>query len=418
MSSNKDNDKDKAIPLILAALALALTAIDAIKSIIISLGSGEWRNIAGRVIILIFIALVAYIYRDLITGGWDIFKKRGDMARDRVEKSKDSIDIREAVIFSLSWSREIYRNIPPDRKRYVKTSFILIGLALGISVILMDSISLLPILVIMTLLLAGVNLLIWVVGSERNETERISIELEAARKMQLSLMPKKAPEVQGFDIAGCCIPALNVGGDLFDYVWTGGENRVLCISVVDVSGKGMDAALTAVYTSGAIVSETRHPGDITTFIGNLNSAIFSRGIRTRFVSMLMANLDVAGKSLRYVNAGQSRPMLLRDGEIHVLKNPGPRYPLGVLPAPDYMAGDLKFHNGDCLLLYTDGVTEAMNEKTEMYGETRLKSLFLRLAAQHSHSEVLVRELKDEILAFSGTEYQHDDLTIVVVRVVA
>jgi serine phosphatase RsbU (regulator of sigma subunit) len=100
-------------------------------------------------------------------------------------------------------------------------------------------------------------------------------------------MPTQDPTVQGFDISGCCIPAQDVGGDLFDYLWPDKNGRTLCITVVDVSGKGMDAALTAVYTSGALVSESQHEEDIVVIA--INTAIYSCQ-NQRFISIFMAAL--------------------------------------------------------------------------------------------------------------------------------
>jgi sigma-B regulation protein RsbU (phosphoserine phosphatase) len=288
---------------------------------------------------------------------------------------------------------------------------------MGVVMVQLDNYSLMTILVSAALILAGVNLLIWVVGSEREEKDRIKIELETARKMQMSLMPTQDPEVQGYDISGCCIPAQDVGGDLFDFIWSGKERDRLCITVVDVSGKGMDAALTAVYTSGALISETQHEDDVVTVARNLNSAIYSRQNRTLFVSIFMAWLDVTSGEIQYVNAGQTRPMLLRNRKVSVLKGPGARFPLGVMESPTYQASDIQLKPGDNLLFYTDGVTEAMDTNDEMFGEKRLKTLFLDLTKKNTCAADMVKAIKQEIINFSGSERQHDDLTIVVVRVV-
>jgi sigma-B regulation protein RsbU (phosphoserine phosphatase) len=272
------------------------------------------------------------------------------------------------------------------------------------------------ILVAAALILAGVNLLIWVVGSEREEKDRIQIELETARKMQMSLMPTQDPVVQGYDISGCCVPAHDVGGDLFDFIWSGKDRDKLCITVVDVSGKGMDAALTAVYTSGALISEAQHEDDVVAITRNLNSAIYSRKNRSLFVSIFMAWLDVTSRTIQYVNAGQTRPMLLRNRKVSVLKGPGARFPLGVIKSPTYQASDIRLKPGDNLLLYTDGATEAMNSEEEMFGEKRLGATFLDLTRKNICAADMVEAIKQEIIDFSGLERQHDDLTIVVVRV--
>lgn len=407
--------KDKPILIIIIGIILALVVFDAISGIVFAILDADWQAIYGNVISLFIVGFVVFIYRDIFEGGLDIFKKRRETAKARVEKSEGDIDLREAAIFSLSWSREIYQSIPEDRKRFIKASFILIGIALVLMIFQMESFNLFPVILIAAILLAGVNLIIWVVGSEREEKDRIRIELETARKMQLSLMPKQDPTVTGFDISGCCIPAHDVGGDLFDFVWSGKDEKKLCITIVDVSGKGMDAALTAVYTSGAIVSEAQHEEDVVTVIQNLNTAIFSRQNRSRFVSMLMAALDVNNKSIQYVNAGQSRPMLLRGQDVSVLHSTGPRFPLGVRKAPGYQSSSLQLRPGDSILLYTDGVTEAMNEHQEMYGEARLKEIFLELSRRHDRAAEMVEGLREAIMQYAGPEQQHDDLTIVVIR---
>jgi serine phosphatase RsbU (regulator of sigma subunit) len=177
----------------------------------------------------------------------------------------------------------------------------------------------------------------------------------------------------------------------------------------------MDAAMTAVYTSGALVSETQHEADVVTIIRNLNTAVYSRQNRSRFVSILMVALDVPSRTIRCANAGQSRPLLARENQVSVLKTPGARFPLGVMESPIYQAVDIRLKPGDSLLLYTDGVTEAMNDKEEMFGEERLKTVFKKLAREHPGAAEMVNALKDEIMNYSGAAQQHDDLTIVIIK---
>ena len=402
---------------VIGIILVVVVAFNFIKGIFVAVRAQNWPDLYGKLATLAVLVVVGYFYRAALKEGWSALKKRRELAREQFEKSGGDIDIKEAAIFSLAWSKEIYRNIPPDRKRLVKSSFILMGIGMGIMMIQLDSYSLLTILVVSALILAGVNLLIWVVGSEREEKDRMQIEMETARKMQLSLMPRQDPAVQGFDISGCCIPAKDVGGDLFDFVWSGKDRDKLCITVVDVSGKGMDAALTAVYTSGALIAEAMHEDDVVTVTQNLNSAIYSRNNRSRFVSMLVAALDVPARKIQYVNAGQSRPFLLRNSEISVLKNRGARFPLGVIETPAYKADDIELKPGDHLLLFTDGATEAMSETEEMFGEERLKTLFVESVTKCSRAADVVGVLRQEIMSFSGPDRQHDDLTIVVIKVI-
>jgi serine phosphatase RsbU (regulator of sigma subunit) len=394
-------------------IILIIVAFDFILKTVLYIVQGNWSSLSGKLITLALSVIIAYIYRAPLKQWWETLKKRGETARQEFEKSGGNAGIKDAAIFSLIWSREIYQNIPADRKRLVKSSFMLIGIAVGILILQFND--LFSLIVGPLLILAGVNLLIWGVGREREEQDRIRFELETARKMQISLMPTQDPTVQGFDISGCCIPAQDVGGDLFDYLWSDKNGHTLCISVVDVSGKGMDAALTAVYTSGALVSETLHEEDVVKVVGNLNTAIYSRQNRSRFVSILMAALDVSSRRVRCVNAGQSRPLLLRGNRVSELQTPGARFPLGVMESPIYQASDIQLIPGDSLLLFTDGVTEAMNNSEEMFGDERLKSLFQSLALKHPRSVDMVNALKEEIVNFAGTARQHDDLTIVVIK---
>jgi serine phosphatase RsbU (regulator of sigma subunit) len=398
-------------------ILVVVVLLNFVQGIFIAIRQQNWNSLFSKLTTLVILGILGLVMWDNIKQGWDSLLKRREATREQFVKSKGNINIKDAAVFSLTWSREIYRGIPEDRKPLVKTSFILIGIAVGIVMLHLGNYSFLIVLLIAGLILAGVNLLIWVVGSEREEKDRIAIELEAARKMQLSLMPTQDPEVTGFDISGCCIPARDVGGDLFDFVWTGKDHKKLCILVVDVSGKGMDAALTAVYTSGALVSEAQHEEDIVTVMDNLNSAIYSRQNRSRFVSLLMAALDVSSRRMEYVNAGQTKPLLMHNKQVEILKGEGARFPLGVMQSPRYRQKAVQLQAGDTLLLYTDGVTEAMNENQEMYGENRLTNLFVELVGNNLSAKDMVNTIKEDVLKFSEPNHQHDDLTIVVVRTI-
>lgn len=416
-----DSEKKKLTVLqIVGIVFLGVIVLNFFQGIVISIIKRDWDSLFRSISTLLVLGAIGYVLWDRVMGGWSGLMKHKDAAKEQFEKRKGDINIhniKDAAIFSLAWSREIYKSIPHDRKPLVKTSFILIGIAGGIVMLHLGKYGFLTLLVIAGLILAGMNLLIWVVGSERQEKDRIAIELETARKMQLSLMPTHDPEVRGFDISGCCIPAHDVGGDLFDFVWVGKGHKRLCIPIVDVSGKGMDAALTAVYTSGALVFAAQHEEDVVTVMNNLNSAIYSRQQRSRFVSLLMVALDISSRKIEYVNAGQSKPILFRENRVEVLKGSGARFPLGVMESPRYRQEALQLQRGDLLLLYTDGVTEAMNAQEDMFGEDRLKNLFHNLARQDLSAVGLVTGIKDEIVSFSGPDYQRDDLTIVVVKAI-
>ena len=391
----------------IAFVILLIYVLNLAEGIYIVIKTGQWNSLVEKLLSLVIFGFIAY-------RSWESIRHGRESYRQRFEKQKENVGLKDAAMFSLTWSKEIYKRIPQDRKPLVQNAFVLIAIAMGIAYLQFGS--LLTILLIATLVLAGVNLLIWAVASEREERNRIQIEMESARNMQMSLMPEQDPEVRGFDISGCCIPAFEVGGDLFDYAWFQKQKQKLGITVVDVSGKGMDAAFTAVYTSGAFISEIQHQNDVVTVLENINSALYSRPDRNRFVTAFMLALEVDTRRLDFVNAGQTRPLLLRDGHIKVLKNPGDRYPLGVMASPRYESASLQLQSGDILLLYTDGVNEAMNSDLEMYGNQRLEDHLKLLGKQRPSSTDMIMAIKDRILEFSTPAQQHDDITIVCIQV--
>jgi len=384
----------------------ASNLIDSVRG---ALRSGNGLVILGPLLTLLIVVLIAYRSRGKV-------QQIREEYRRRFEENKDHAGIRDAAIFSLSWSREIYRDIPEDRKGLVRQAFILIGLGMAIVLFQTGISGIIPVLLIATVVLAGVNLLVWVVATESEEKSRLKIELETARQMQFSLMPPGDPSIPGFDISGVCIPAHDVGGDNFDYVWLGEGQRKFAVALMDVSGKGMDAALTAVYTSGAFGSEVQHQSSVSCMFRNLNSAIRYRQNRKKFVSFLMISLDVASLETEYINAGQCRPLLLRKERITQLDSTDPRFPLGVMDAVEYESHSFRLQPGDKLLLYTDGVPDAMDCEQNEFGEKRLSSAFLRAEQQNGSARDVIDGIQKEILVFSAPAEQYDDLTIVVIHV--
>jgi len=249
---------------------------------------------------------------------------------------------------------------------------------------------------------------------QKEEKQRALDELLAARDMQMGLMPKEDPIVPGFDISGICVPANDVGGDFFDYVWLDGKRRKLGIAVADVSGKAMKAAITAVMTSGMIYREAGGNESPKTILRNMNRPLYTKLDSRMFTALSFAVIDTRKKELRFSNAGQSYPLLKRGKEVRLLEVKGARLPLGVKEDVTYGEMAVKLKKGDTLIFYTDGIPEAKDEKDEFYGFERFKSLMENLG------DLLAKEMRDRILSevklFTGNAPQHDDMTVVVVRV--
>ncbi len=249
----------------------------------------------------------------------------------------------------------------------------------------------------------------------RLEKARIVNELKAAHDMQMGLMPTSAPHVAGFDIAGLCQPAEAVGGDFFDYFWLDAQKSKFGVVLVDVSDKAMKGAMTAVLTSGVMSAEIVHGHAPAALIQNLNRVMYSKTPANAFIALLFSTIDLSSKTLCFANAGLTRPLLRRGEEIIYLKAEGLHFPLGILQEVQYEEMSLPLQSGDLLVFYTDGLPEAMNENEELFDFARLERT-LRALPRHMPAAQVVHELLQEVQRFTGNAQQHDDLTIVVMRV--
>jgi serine phosphatase RsbU (regulator of sigma subunit) len=342
-------------------------------------------------------------------------RERKAIARQKIETEPYNIPIWDAFLFSLLWSDEILRDIPKDRNRFVVISYTLIAIAVVASFLQLGS-GLMPLVVAGALVMAAVNLLIWVVSLERGERETLQTELRLARDVQISLMPKTHPSLQGFEISGISVPAREVGGDLFEYSAVGNDNSRFGIAVSDVSGKGLQAALAAVFTSGAFATEVRRSSSPAEILASMNWAVFSHSRRGQFVAFLLAVLDVPGKTMTFANAGQTKPLLVSSGRAEWLDAVGIHFPLGMQAESGFDERTISLAQGDILFLLTDGFTDAMNNLQEGFGQERIEQFVVRPDLAHRSAREIVEDLTSEVQKHAGAMPQHDDMTLVVVKV--
>lgn len=251
---------------------------------------------------------------------------------------------------------------------------------------------------------------------DRGEHDRLEQELKSAHEMQMGLMPKSDPQVEGFDISGICVPANEVGGDFFDYVWLDQKKKRLGIALADVSGKAMKAAITAVMTSGMIYREAGNNESPKTILRKINRPMYAKLDSGMFTALSLAVIETTKNLLRFSNAGQAYPMLKRGKEVIPLEVKGARLPLGVKEDVAYNEMTVRLRKGDTVVFYTDGIPEAMNHEKEFYGFDRLKQLLAGvdgLSAKETRERILA-----EVKAFTGSAPQHDDMTVVVVRAIS
>ena len=264
------------------------------------------------------------------------------------------------------------------------------------------------------LLVAGPILLMGLFKLVYVEKQQAEIELKTAHDLQMSLMPAQDPSIPGFEISGACIPAHEVGGDFFDYLWLDTARKKLGIVIADVSGKAMKAAITAVMTSGMIYQETSTNGSPKNILRRINRPMYLKLDSRMFTALSFASIDTKKKELRFSNAGQTYPILKRGTRVLPLEVKGARLPLGVKEDVPYGELVVKLKKGDTVIFYTDGIPEAKNEEDEFYGFERFKAL------AGTSDGLSATELRDRILndvkSFTAASPQYDDMTVVVVKV--
>ena len=244
--------------------------------------------------------------------------------------------------------------------------------------------------------------------------KQLEQQLELARKVQQDLLPR-SPSQGNLDVAAVCDPAWQVGGDFYD-VFPAGRDSVSII-LGDVSGKGLPAALLMgmLYGAARSAGTLTEVDDLREATRRLNELIHARTSVERFVTMFWCKYDARERLVRYVNAGHLPPIVVhREGNerrLERLEKGGPV--LGVIPAAEYEQGEVEFHPGDLLVLYSDGVAEAANDRDEEFGDERLEEILRRTKAETA------TDIRDEILAnvrrFRGGQPLADDLTLMVVR---
>lgn len=242
------------------------------------------------------------------------------------------------------------------------------------------------------------------------EKERIEDQMRIAREVQLRLLPDNPPRIPGYSIAGFCIPAFEIGGDYFDYVLL--DDGTLGIVIADVSGDGIPGALLMTSFRALFLPHAKaqtHPAHL---MRRVNALLPEFARKRDFVTSVYAILDPRRHTLLYSNAGHNPPLVLHTtGEIALLDRGGPS--LNLFADQAFEAGEVTLGQGDIIVAYTDGVTEAFSPDREEFGLTRLKQILAGLS--RGTADEIARSIIRSIQDFSGTETFSDDFTIVVVK---
>lgn len=239
---------------------------------------------------------------------------------------------------------------------------------------------------------------------------RLADELSQAAEIQRQFLPAVAPQISGLDLAGFNVSCRTVGGDYYDYVPLS-QGRA-AVMVGDVCGKGMPAALLMMGLQARVrvLAEILESPD--ELVDRLNRILTAAGLNDRFITFFYAIFDPVTRQLDYCNAGHNPPLLIQaDGKTEWLKGGGPV--LGLLPGIEFEKKTVNLQEGDTVLLYSDGVTEANNPAGEEFGEERLRESLLSLRSESAES--ILQGLIQAVQTWMSGIPPADDLTLVVVK---
>jgi serine phosphatase RsbU (regulator of sigma subunit) len=253
---------------------------------------------------------------------------------------------------------------------------------------------------------------------QQAEKERLEEELRIARQIQMSLLPAQgAVGLPGLRIAALCLPAAEVGGDYYDLLPLS-ETR-MGVLVADVSGKGTSAALYMAELKGLVLSLSRIYQSPAKLLAEANRILAATMDSRSFITMTYALVDTAARTMRYARAGHNPIIHLEaaTGLTRVLTPPG--IGLGIDRGERFdevlEEAEVPLTSGDVFLFFTDGLSEAMNVRSELFGERRLRDIIEM--SEGLESELLKEKILSEIRGFVGDAAQHDDMTMVILKVV-
>jgi serine phosphatase RsbU (regulator of sigma subunit) len=239
---------------------------------------------------------------------------------------------------------------------------------------------------------------------------RMQEEVRLASTIQLELLPKAAPQIPGYDVAGKSIPAQMVGGDYFDFIEVGGAHLAVCLG--DVSGKGLPASLLMANLQATLRGQSLHEIPVKERISRSNELLYRSTDPEKFATLFYGVLDLQRHTITFSNAGHENPYLFkRNGEVVRLVAGGTV--LGIVDHFPFEEDEVPFDKGDILVVFSDGISEAFNAEDEQFGEARLEAVVRSHRAESSAA--IIDCIVDEVRRYAAQTPQTDDLTLVVVK---
>lgn len=246
---------------------------------------------------------------------------------------------------------------------------------------------------------------------EALEKQKLEEDLEIARDIQRNLLPHKIPQFRNFDVVANTVFSKQVGGDYYDVITL--DEKHFCIAIADVSGKGVSAALMMANLQAFLKTICKQGMQIDEATGLINDLISENTTEGKFITFFWALVDDETKQILYVNAGHNPPLLIRKGKITKLDKGG--IILGVMKTMiSYSSENLQLEKDDVIVLFTDGVSEAMNQKGDEFSDERLEKMSINSASRSA--EEISNIIQSEVSKFAYGTIQSDDITLMIIKV--
>ncbi len=254
-----------------------------------------------------------------------------------------------------------------------------------------------------------------IIYSMANEKKRLDHDLEIARDIQRILLPAEAPAINGFQISGINVPARQVSGDYFDYIHVDDER--LGVAIADVSGKGVPASLIMAICRSVLRAEAVRNPSPADVLRKVNLQLYPDIKEDMFISMAYLILDHERNGIMLARAGHDAPLLYKQESQTVtpVKSPGMVVGIDSGNVFDRLTADfaIRLERDDCLVLYTDGVTEALNTEGDEFGLER--TIQAVRASASNGAPAIVKKLIGDVRNFTGSHPQNDDITLIAIR---
>jgi len=242
------------------------------------------------------------------------------------------------------------------------------------------------------------------------EKKKLEEQMQIAKDVQSSLLPAQPPVIDGYEIAGICIPTFEIGGDYYDYINLDKNN--LAIVIADVSGDGIPAALIMSAFRALLNSQIKVNNNPSEIMSVLNQQIPIVTRKRDFITAFYAKLNFKEHTCSYTNCGHNSPLLLRsNGNLELLEQGGAA--LNILADANFDSGSVKLEPGDQIIFYTDGVTEIFDKDANEYGFERLKRVILD--SKNKSASGIIEAVVESTRNFSKTKIFRDDFTLMVLK---